>query len=72
MNTFIVLTMIYLVVVNGLFITGCVKFLKTHTLWELVISPVQFWSQPTCLAALVISTLVNIIWFAYFASASKK
>lgn len=70
--TFIVLTMIiYLVVVDGLFAAGCIKFLKCHTFWEMITSPVQFWGQPVCLIALAIAVIVNGTAFIWLARRSK-
>lgn len=69
--TFIVLTMIYLVVVDGLFVAGCIKFLKCHTFWEMITSPIQFWGQPVCLIALAIAVIVNGTAFIWLARRSK-
>lgn len=66
-NTVVVLIMAYMAVVNSLFIAGCWQFLKSHTLWELITSPVQFWGQPVCLTALAISAVANAVWFMYWA-----
>ena len=70
-NTFIMLTVIYLVTVDSLFVAGCIKFLKHHTLWEMVTSPVQFWGQPVCIAALAIAIIVNGTAFIWLARRSK-
>lgn len=44
----------------ALFVAQCVTFLQDHSFWEMVTSPVQFWTGNYAIAAVIISLLTNI------------
>ena len=53
-----ILTM--MVISAALFVAQCVTFMQDHTFWEMVTSPIQFWTGKYAIAAVIISLLTNI------------
>ena len=57
----ITFTLIMMTISAVLFIAQCVEFLKGHTLWEMITSPIQFWTGEFGIAAILVSLATNII-----------
>lgn len=69
-RTAIIMTM--MVISSALFIAQCIEFLKDHSFWEMVMSPVQFWTGKFGLSALGIGLIANIIVVTTALRAIKK
>ena len=56
----IAFTLFMMFISSVLFIAQCIEFLKDHTFWEMITSPLQFWTGNFAIAALIISLITNI------------
>ena len=65
---FILTTML---ISTALFIAQCVEFLQDHSFWEMVTSPVQFWTGKYAVLSAVITLLTNISVVAAVKKAAK-
>lgn len=65
---FILATML---ISTALFIAQCVTFLQDHSLWEMMTSPIQFWTGKFAVAGMIIALLANITIVAAVRKAAK-
>ena len=68
----ITMIMIMMTISTVLFVAQCIEFLSDHSFWEMVTSPVMFWTGKFGLAALVVALVTNIAVVVTALRAVKK
>lgn len=64
--------MTMMVISTVLFVAQCIEFLSDHSFWEMVTSPVMFWTGKFGLSALVVALVTNIVVVAAAFKTIKK